>query len=134
MDPEGTGYDELYRIVQEMLQWHEHVLPGMTLSVDLRMSSCSNWNNSLIAEKCVRNAISDALRSRGCASLAIATLATPLPLMNITITPSTRSLTPCAHAGAPPLQVPPLPCGQVPPYMYGKGGQVPAIATLVKQQ
>lgn len=68
MDPAAVGYDELYRVVHDMLPWHEHVLPGMSLSIDLRMSSCSDWNNSHVAEKCVRNAISDALRSHGCAS------------------------------------------------------------------
>lgn len=70
LDPHGDAYDELYAAVQHVAPWHEHVRPGMTLAVELRMRSCTGWNHSTVAQQCIQSAIADAVRARGCVASA----------------------------------------------------------------
>jgi 23S rRNA G2445 N2-methylase RlmL len=67
MDPDGRGYDELYKVIRRTAPWQELLRPGMTLAVDVRMQSCSDWNHSAMAQQCIHAAVSDALRDAGCA-------------------------------------------------------------------
>jgi 23S rRNA G2445 N2-methylase RlmL len=66
MNPDSGGYDELYAAVRRAAVWPDHMRPGMTLSVDLRLRSCNGWNNSAAARNCILAAISDAVRDKGC--------------------------------------------------------------------
>lgn len=66
MDPEGRGYDELYDSVQRAAPWAELLDASMTVSVNLRMKSCTGWNHSATAQQCIYDAISDAVRKGGC--------------------------------------------------------------------
>lgn len=45
--------------------------PGVDIDVELRMQSCSGWNHTGVAQKCIVSAIRDAVRDRGCASSAL---------------------------------------------------------------
>lgn len=67
MEPHGQGYQELYGCIRRAAPWHEMVRPGMTVGVELRLRSCSDWNHSTAAQQCVQAAIADAVRDAGCA-------------------------------------------------------------------
>lgn len=68
MEPHGEGYKELYGAIRRAAPWHEMVHPGMTVGVELRLRSCSDWNHSTAAQQCVQAAIADAVRDAGCAA------------------------------------------------------------------
>ena len=78
MDPAGRGYDELYDAVQRAARWGELLDASMTVAVQLRMKSCSDWNHSATAQQCIYDAISDAVRKAGCVSCS------PLPSTHMT--------------------------------------------------
>ena len=68
MDPQGSGYEELYGIVRRAAPWAEEMPDEAEIAIDVRMKSCSNWNHSGIARQCVFDAISDSLRDAGLVS------------------------------------------------------------------
>lgn len=68
MDPHGQGYQELYSAIRRAAPWHEFVRPDMSVAVELRLRSCSDWNHSTAAQQCVQAAIADAVRDAGCAA------------------------------------------------------------------
>jgi hypothetical protein len=68
MNPDGSGFDELYGIVRRSAQWQDIVPREAPFAADVRMQCCSNWNNSLVARQCITAAVSDALRDSGCVS------------------------------------------------------------------
>eukprot|EP00892_Ulva_mutabilis_P010337 jgi/Ulvmu1/7676/UM038_0106.1 len=65
LDPYGQGYDELYGAIRRAAPWHEFVQPGMSVAVELRLRSCTDWNHSTAAQQCVQAAIADAVRDAG---------------------------------------------------------------------
>lgn len=71
MDPRGQGYDELYAAIRRAAPWHEYLGPDMSLGVELRLRSCSDWNHSTAAQQCVQAAIADAVRDAGWATSAL---------------------------------------------------------------
>lgn len=102
MNPHGQGYEELYGAIRRAAPWEEMVRPGMTVGVELRLRSCSDWNHSTAAQQCVQNAIADAVRDAGCAT-------PPAPPPGAE--PRTGPLldgaaSPCMHARIPPLHAP----------------------------
>ena len=65
MNPDGSGYDELYGIVRRVAPWCDLVAPDMTIAADVRLQSCKGWNHSTVASRCILAAVSDALRDNG---------------------------------------------------------------------
>lgn len=70
MNPHGQGYQELYGAIRRAAPWHEMIRPGMDVGVELRLRSCSDWNHSTAAQRCVHDAIADAVTDAGYAAAA----------------------------------------------------------------